>query len=75
MVQKLEKDKSIDHRERSKSPPRIPAISLSGHSLPCGPRSYGVSAMVKEKAGQREEEEEEKKGKVIEPPTGKTCAS
>lgn len=37
MVQKREEDKSIDHRERSKSPPRIPTISLSGHSLPRGP--------------------------------------
>lgn len=88
-VQKPE-DKSIDHRERSKSPPRIPTISLSGHSPAVfflrGERRTAME--TKEKAdspdkdaetkrrgrGMEEEEEEEKKGKVIEP-TGKTRVS
>lgn len=63
MVQKREEDKSIDHRERSKSPPRIPTISLSGHSLPRGPTGWVQTAMVKEKADSPDKDAETKGGR------------
>ena len=61
-VQKPE-DKSIDHRERSKSPPRIPTISLSGHSpmvLLFLPR--GASAQLPEEKADNPDKEAETKG-------------